>query len=115
MRLFILFLFSFGGFAEAQSICLGINCEPDDSLPSWDRDQFGGDPGYGPIGALPGLDPDRQECIRTCTLEYYDRLDDCVAVYDTSLSPLRDSDLSACIDWAERERARCLVPTDRCQ
>lgn len=101
--------------SSAQTMCLGVNCEPVDPLSNWnpfEDDPFGED--FRQRFPNLNLDDDRQECIRTCHSEYFERLFDCTEVYDSSLSPLRDGDLSACVDWAERQRSRCLVPIIDC-
>ncbi len=100
---------------SAQTMCLGANCEPEDPFSRWS--QFEDDPfedDFRQTFPHLNLDVDRQECIRACHSEYFDRLVDCTEVYESSLSPLRDGDLSACVDWAERQRSRCLVPIADC-
>jgi hypothetical protein len=103
--------------ASAQTVCFGANCEI-------------GSPGYSDPGApggdslrldrdawSPGIDfgrwyddEERQECFIVCNVEYEERTFDCVAIYESSLSPFSESHFYACLAYANERRAECYSP-----
>ena len=104
--------------ASAQTVCLGLNCglEPpgfsNPGAPGFEGPPFDYDSWRRNSNIQRLFDAEElEQCLRSCNLEFNARVNACAAVYESSLSPLSESNYYACIAWASQRRAECYSPT----